>query len=108
MVALTQYVRGQPLLARQLNETVDAVNRLTDAQPTPKQTNRPVGDPELTPDENEEVQGGTDETFDIYYEETSRITSQIDVDGVLIDRIDSVTFVNLVDGKFLHLMFNNP
>lgn len=105
MVALTQYVRGQPLLARQLNETVDAVNRLTDAQPTPEQTNRPVGDPELTEEENAEVTPEVAVTTT--WTETLRTTDQVDVDGVLIDRIKVVEFQDF-SGNTMTLIFNNP
>lgn len=90
--------RGRIIKAQFLQQLQSGVNATIDAVRKPGAR---------TKERSTEPDGSAATGADIVFEETGRKTSEIDVNGVTISRIEEVTFIN-DDGVTMMLKFDNP
>jgi hypothetical protein len=105
---VTQKIRyarpGDRLSARYINRIVDGANLALEVLNPPRSTRLPASsslNPELDADGNGTLDGQTTTV----YTEQSRVTSLVNVGGVAISRIDTVTL--RAESDEITLVFNN-
>lgn len=119
---MTRYItpinRGDPVANRKArnkqNDIIQQVNTLTGATNPPKQSDKPLGAPASGSEDDDIQQGESAVTLDdVTWRELSRATSEVRIEDpndedvfVLVERIDSVTFVD-PSGNIQRLLFNN-
>lgn len=91
--------KGELITAQYLNQLGDSINSLVGPINEPKQINKPVA-PEVQNEDTETVAPSD-------YVEQERTVETVDISGVEIDRIVTVSLKN-ANGEFLKFVFDNP